>query len=207
MDKRSLFGNRMTPNDIIVEQIGLSLETFQMAAESLSDLLIQSSEIATECLVNDGKIVVAGMGASAASGSDFVAKLQSQFERDRPGLPALSLSTDSILTSAISQDFGHGDVYARQIRSICHSPDILLAICTSGKSSAIIKAIQAAHDQGVSVLALTGGTGGDVATLLDENDIELRVESDRLGCIQLTHQLLLNTLVELIENQIFGHEL
>jgi phosphoheptose isomerase len=197
----------MTPNDIIVEQIGLSLETFQMAAETLSDILIQASEIASDCLVNDGKLVVAGMGASAASGSNFVAKLQSQFERDRPGLPALSLSTDGIVSSAIAHEFGPGEIYARQIRSICHSPDIFIAISSSGKSPAVIKAIQAAHDQGISVIAFTGNNGGDVATLLDENDIELRVESDRLSCIQLTHHMLLNTLVELIENQIFGHEL
>lgn len=197
----------MTPHDIIVEQIGLSLETFQMAAETLSDILIQASEVATECLINDGKLVVAGMGTSASTGSNFVSKLQSKFERDRPGLPAFSLSTDGLVTSAIAHEFGPGEIYAQQIRSLCHSPDIFVAISSSGRSPAVIKAIQAAHDQGISVIALTGGNGGDVATLLDENDIELRVESDRLGCIQLTHHLLLNMLVELIENQIFGNEL
>lgn len=197
----------MNAQDLVVEQIGLSLETFQMAAENLTDLLIHASEMATETLLNDGKIGVCGMGASAASAANFAAKMQSQFERDRPGFPVIALSTDAILTSAIGHDAGPGDIYARQVRSLFHPPDLLLVITSTGKAPAVMRSIQAAHDQGLAVIALTGGNGGDVASLLDENDLELRVESDRLGCVQLTHQLLLNTLVELIENQIFGNEL
>lgn len=197
----------MNPHDIITEQIGLSLETFQMAAESLSELTIQTSEVMTECLINDGKIFVCGMGTSGATASSFASRMLSRFERDRPSLPVISLSTDGIVTSAIANLSGHGDIYARQIRSLCHAPDILIIVTSSGSASTLIKAIQAAHDQGICVIALTGGTGGDVATLLEENDIELRVEVDRTGCIQLTHQLLLNCLVELTENAIFGNEL
>jgi phosphoheptose isomerase len=197
----------MNPQDIIIEQVGLSLETFQMAAESLGELLEQTSEVFTECLLHDGKIAVCGMGASGATGSSFVARMQSRFERDRPGLPAIILSNDGILTSAIAHDSGPGDIYARQVRSLCHEPDILLIVSSTGSASALIKAIQAAHDQGVIVVALTGGNGGDVASLLEGNDIELRVENDRVGCVQLTHHLLLNCLVELTENAIFGNEL
>ena len=197
----------MNPQEIIVEQVGLALETFQMAAESLSELLEQTSEVITESLLSDGKIVVCGMGASGATGASFVARMQSRFERDRPSLPALLLSNDGIITSAIAHDSGPGDIYARQVRSLCHEPDILLIISASGSASALIKAVQAAHDQGVCVIALTGGSGGDVASLLEGNDMELRVENDRVGNVQLTHHLLLNCLVELIENAIFGHEL
>ncbi|MDX1340726.1 SIS domain-containing protein [Reinekea sp. G2M2-21] len=197
----------MNPQDIIIEQVGLALETFQMAVESLGDLLEQTSEAITECLLHDGKIVVCGMGASGATGASFVARMQSRFERDRPSLPAIVLSNDGIVTSAIAHDTGPGDIYARQVRSLCHEPDVLLIISSTGSASALIKAIQAAHDQGVCVIALTGGSGGDVADLLEGNDIELRVENDRVGNVQLTHHLLLNCLVELIENAIFGHEL
>ncbi len=197
----------MNPHDIITEQIGLSLETFQMAAESLSDLTIQTSEVMTECLINDGKIFVCGMGTSGATATAFTSRMQSRFERDRPSLPAISLSNDGIVTSAIAHHSGHSDIYARQIHSLCHPPDILVVITSSGNASTLIKAVQAAHDQGICVIALTGGTGGDIATLLEGNDIELRVEVDRPGCIQLTHQLLLNCLVELTENAIFGNEL
>lgn len=197
----------MNPQELIFEQIGQALETFQMAAESLTDLLEQTSEIITETLLQDGKIAVCGMGASGATGASFVARMQSRFERDRPSLPAVLLSNDGIVTSAIAHDSGPGDIYARQVRSLCHEPDVLLILSSTGSASALIKAIQAAHDQGVTVVALTGGNGGDVASLLEGNDIELRVESDRVGNVQLTHHLLLNCLVELIENAIFGHEL
>ncbi|EAR08945.1 D-sedoheptulose-7-phosphate isomerase [Reinekea blandensis] len=197
----------MNPQELIVEQIGAALETFHMAAESLSELLEQTADAVTECLLQDGKIVVGGMGASGATGAIFTAGMQSCFERDRPSLPAIMLSNDGIITSAIAHDSGPADIYARQVRSICHAPDILLILSSNGNASALIKAIQAAHDQGVCVVALTGGNGGDVASVLEGDDIELRVEYDRPGHVQLAHHLILNCLVELVENSIFGHEL
>jgi len=197
----------MNPQDVIIEQVGLALETFQMAAEALGSLVEQTSEVMTDCLINDGKIAVCGMGASGATGAGFATRMLSRFERDRPGLPVLMLSNDGIMTSAIAHDSGPGDIYARQVRALCHAPDILLVISSTGSASALIKAVQAAHEQGVCVIALTGGNGSDVATLLDDNDIELRVESDRDGCVQLSHHLILNCLIELIENAIFGNEL
>ena len=178
-----------------------------MAAETLDSLIEQTSEVMTDCLINDGKIVVCGMGASGALGASFAAQMLSRFERDRPSLPALMLSNDGILTGAIAHDSGPGDIYARQVRALCHAPDILLILSSTGNASALIKAVQAAHEQGVCVIALTGGNGGDVASLLDDNDMELRVESDRHSCVQLTHHLVLNCLVKLIENAIFGNEL
>lgn len=197
----------MNPQDIILEQIGLSLETFQLATETLTELIEQTSNLMSECLLNDGKIVLCGMGASGAIATGFATKLLSKFERDRPGLPALVLNSDGIMTSAIAHHNGPGHIYSAQIRVLCNPNDIVLIISSTGTASALIKAIQAAHDQGAAVVALTGGTGGDVATLLEENDIELRVENDRLGCVQLTHHLILNCLIELIENTIFGNEL
>lgn len=197
----------MTPQELIIEQIGGALETFQMTAESLSELMEQTADVLTESLLQDGKIVVCGMGTSGATGAIFTAGMQSRFERDRPSLPAIMLSNDGIITSAIAHETGPADIYARQVRSICHEPDILLILSSTGNASALIKAVQAAHDQGVCVIALTGGNGGDVATVLEENDIELRVEYDRLGHVQLAHHLILNCLVELVENAIFGHEL
>ncbi len=197
----------MNPQDIIIEQIGLSLETFQMAAETLAELIEQTSEVMSDCLLNDGKIAVCGMGASGATATSFAVRMLSKFERDRPGLPAIVLNSDGIMTSALAHDSGPGDIYGHQVRALCHEPDILLIVSSTGSASALIKAIQAAHDQGVTVVALTGGNGGDVATLLDDRDLELRVENDRVGCVQLTHHLILNCLVELIENAIFGDEL
>lgn len=197
----------MNPEDLIVEQIGQSLETFQMAAETLSDLLVHASDVITECLLSDGKVAVCGMGTSGATAASFAVRMLSKFERERPGLPAIILNGDGVMTSAIANHSGPGDIYSQQIRALCHEQDILLIVSSTGTASALIKAIQAAHDQGATVIALTGGNGGDVATLLEDTDIELRVENDRIGPVQLTHHMLLNCLVELIENAIFGSEL
>lgn len=197
----------MNPQDLIFEQFGQALETFQMAAESLSELIEHSSNIMADCLLNDGKIVLCGMGASGASAASFAGRMQSRFERERPGLPAIALSHDAIIASAIAHDSGPSDIYARQIRALCHEPDILILISASGSAAPLIKAVQAAHEQGVIVIALTGGNGGDIASVLEGHDLELRVESDRLGHIQLSHQLVLNCMIELVENAIFGHEL
>lgn len=197
----------MNPEDLIVEQIGQSLETFQMAAETLSDLMVNASDVMTECLLSDGKIAVCGMGTSGATAASFATRMLSKFERERPGLPAIILNSDGILTSAIANHSGPGDIYSQQIHALCHPQDILLIVSSTGTASALVKAIQAAHDQGVTVIALTGGNGGDVATLLEDTDIELRVENDRVGPVQLTHHMLLNCLIELIENAIFGSEL
>ncbi|TXR51986.1 D-sedoheptulose-7-phosphate isomerase [Reinekea thalattae] len=197
----------MNPQNLIVEHIGQSLETFQMAAETLSDLMIHASDVMTECLLNDGKIAVCGMGVSGATAASFAVRMLSRFERERPGLPAIVLNSDGLMTSAISNFNGPADIYAHQIHSLCNERDILLLVSSTGTASALIKAIQAAHDQGTTVIALTGGTGGDVATLLADNDIELRIESERIGPVQLSHHLLLNCLVELIENTIFGSDL
>ncbi len=197
----------MNPQSIIIEQIGLSLESFQLAAESLSELLEQTGEVMSDCLLNDGKIVLCGMGGSGTLAANFSTKMLSRFERDRPALPALTLNTDGIVTSGISKDSGHGDIYARQIRALCHEPDVLVVISASGSASALVKAIQAAHEQGICVIALTSSLSVDVATLLSENDIELRIDSDKTSSIDLTHHLLLNCLMDLIEHAIFGSEL
>ncbi|MFG1497660.1 SIS domain-containing protein [Saccharospirillum sp. HFRX-1] len=197
----------MKPDDIIYEQIGQSLESFQLAAEQLDDLLHHGAELLTQALLSDGKILVCGMGSSAANGQGFVTRMLSRFELERPGLPALALSGDGLLLTGISHDTNPNDIYARQIRTLGHATDVLLTLSTTGNAPPVIKAIQAAHEMGMRVVALTGGGGGDIATLLEDNDVELRVAADKSGLIQLTHHLLLNCLGELIEHQLFGSEL
>lgn len=197
----------MNPDDIIYEQIGLSLETFQLAAEQLDDLLHHGAELLTGALLGDAKVLVCGMGTSAANGQGFATRMLSRFERERPGLPVLALSGDGLLLSGISHDTSPSDIFARQVRTLGGEGDVLLALSATGNAPAVIKAVQAAHEMGLCVVALTGANGGDIASLLEDNDVELRVPADKLGAVQLTHHLLLNCLGELIEHQLFGSEL
>ena len=147
------------------------------------------------------------MGSCAANGQGFTTRMLSRFERERPGLPALALSGDGSLLTGISQDTNPNDIYARQVRTLGQEVDVLLTLSSAGNAPALIKAIQAAHEMGMRVVALTGGSGGDIAALLEDNDVELRIAADNTGLIQLTHHLLLNCLGELIEHQLFGSEL
>lgn len=197
----------MHPDDIIYQQIGLSLETFQLAAEQSDELLHHGADLLTDALLNDGKILVCGMGSSAANGQGFATRMLSRVERERPGLPVLALSGDGLLLSGISHDTNPNDVFSRQVRTLAHDRDALLALSSTGNAPAVIKAVQAAHEMGLRVVALTGNNGGDIAALLEENDVELRVQADKPGIVQLTHHLLLNCLGELIEHQLFGSEL
>ncbi|MEP4548563.1 MAG: SIS domain-containing protein [Saccharospirillum sp.] len=195
------------PDDILYEHIGQSLESFQWVAEQLDELLHHGADLLTEALLNDGKILVCGMGSSAALGQGFATGMLSRFDRERPGLPVLALSGDGSLMSGISYDTNPNDIFARQVRTLGHEQDVLLAISASGKAPAVIKAVQAAHDMGLCVVALTGPDGGDIATLLEENDVELSVSGATNTSLQLTHHLILNCLGALIEHQLFGSEL
>lgn len=197
----------MTPEDTFTEHVGLALETFQLAAETLTDPLIQASDALTQSLLSEGKILVCGMGSSGATGSGFCERMMSRFQRERPSFPVMSLNTDGLITSSIAQHFGHSEMYARQIRTLASTPDVLIVISATGTASALIKAVQAAHEQDIQVIALTGHNGGSVASVLRDTDIELRVESGNINSIQLTHHLLLGSLVELIEHSIFGMDL
>lgn len=197
----------MPNNDLFFEHLGQSLETFQLAAEHLEELVHHGADLLTDSLLNDGKVLVCGMGTSAANGQGFATRMISRFERERPGLPVLALSGDGLLLTGISHDTNPNEVFARQVRTLGNEGDVLLAISSTGNAPPVIKAVQAAHESGLFVLALTGQTGGDLATLLEENDVELRVPADKVGLIQLTHHLLLNSLGELVEQQLFGSEL
>ena len=197
----------MSNDDLFFEHLGQSLETFQLAAEHLDELVHHGADLLTDSLLNDGKVLVCGMGTSAANGQGFASRMISRFERERPGLPVLALSGDGPLLTAISHDTNPNEIFTRQIRTLGNEGDVLVAISSTGNAPAVIKAVQAAHETGLFVLALTGQTGGDLATLLEENDVELRVPADKVGLIDLTHHLLLNSLGELVEQQLFGSEL
>ncbi|MHA7880933.1 MAG: D-sedoheptulose-7-phosphate isomerase [Saccharospirillum sp.] len=197
----------MPNDDLFFEHLGQSLETFQLAAEQLDELIHHGADLLTDCLLNDGKVLVCGMGTSAANGQGFASRMISRFERERPGLPVMALSGDGLLLTGISHDATPNEMFARQLRTLGNEGDVLLAISSTGNAPAVIRAVQAAHEMGLYVLALTGQAGGDLASLLEENDVELRVPTDKVSFVQLTHHLLLNCLSELVEQQIFGDEL
>ena len=127
-----------------------------------------------------------------------------RFERERPSLPAIALSTDTSSITSIANDYSYDEIFAKQLRALGQEGDVLLAYTTSGNSSNIVAAIKVAHDRGLNVIAVTGKDGGQLDALLKENDIELRVPSNSTARIQEVHLVITHCLCDLIDFQLFG---
>ncbi len=182
-------------NSIAVKQQTLADIAEQIA--SAGDRMVQS-------LLNEGKIMACGNGGSAADSQHFTSELINRFEAERPALPAIALTTDTSAITSIANDYHYDDVFSRQIHALGREPDVLLAISTSGQSNSIVQAIEAAHEREMTVIALTGKDGGNVARALSDDDIELRVPAEQTARIQETHITIIHALCDLIDHQLFG---
>lgn len=182
-------------------------DSIQTKIESLP-LLTQPIEAAAELIVarllDGGKLMSCGNGGSAADAQHFSSEMINRFERERPGLPAIALTTDSSTLTSIANDFDYSRVFSRQIEALGQPNDLLLAISTSGDSSNILAAIKSAHEREMHVVALTGRNGGKTAKLLQGNDVELRVPADSTARIQEVHLLVIHCLCDLIDHQLLG---
>ncbi len=174
------------------------------AAERLAPVIADAASLLVQQLLGGHKILSCGNGGSAADAQHFSSELLNRFEMERPGLPAIALTTDSSTITSIANDFCYEEVFAKQIHALGQEGDVLLAISTSGRSPSIIKAIDAAHERGVKVIALSGRNGGEVPKHLYDKDVEIRVLSDSTARIQEIHLLVIHCLCEQIDLQIFG---
>ena len=180
-----------------------SIKTKQTARDRLADDIARAIDIAVSTLRSDQKILSCGNGGSAADAQHFSAELVCRFECERPGLPAIALTTDSSALTAISNDYSYKEIFARQVEALGRSGDCLLAISTSGNSANVIRAVEAAHDKGMSVIALTGRDGGRMAGLLMDSDVEIRVPADNTARIQEVHLLTIHCLCHQIDQILF----
>ena len=181
-----------------------SIETKRNALEELIIPIKHAANCISDSLLNEGKILSCGNGGSAGDAQHFSAELLNRFEIERPGLPAVALTTDSSTLTAIANDYEYDQIFSKQILALGTNRDVLLAISTSGNSSNIIKAVQAAHERNMQVLSLTGNKGGKLAKLLKGDDIEIRVPSDRTARIQEIHLLVIHCLCDIIDAILFG---
>ena len=181
-----------------------SIETKRNALEELIIPIKHAANCISDSLLNEGKILSCGNGGSAGDAQHFSAELLNRFEIERPGLPAVALTTDSSTLTAIANDYEYDQIFSKQILALGTNRDVLLAISTSGNSSNIIRAVQAAHERNMLVLSLTGNKGGKLAKLLKGDDIEIRVPSDRTARIQEIHLLVIHCLCDIIDAILFG---
>lgn len=191
-------------NQRVINLFHESIEAKMQAGESLAPQIAHASEVMVQALLSENKILTCGNGVCAAQAQILTACLANRFEHERPSLPSLSLGSDFTTQSAIASDYNISDIYAKQIRALGQPGDILVLITTSGSTGNLMQAISAAHDRDIRVVALTGGDGGDVAALLDNRDIELRVPLTSRIRIHEVHLLTLFCLCDLIDDQLFG---
>jgi D-sedoheptulose 7-phosphate isomerase len=176
------------------------------ALESLSMPIAAAVDTMFAALANGNKIVACGNGGSAAVAQYFAAELIGGFERERPSLPAIALTTDSSIMTGVANDASFDQVFSKQIRALGQPGDVLLAISTSGNPANIVAAIEDAHEREMIVVALTGKGGGRINEVLNDTDIPICVPSDRTARIQEVHLLTIHCLCDGIDAMLLGED-
>jgi len=190
----------------IREHFAASAQLKLDAAETLAPVISRAAGVLTECLFADGKILACGNGGSAADAQHFAAELVGRFERERPELPEIALTTDTSLLTAIANDYSFEQVFAKQVRALGGKGDVLLAISTSGNSGNVIAAIAAAHERDMRVVALTGKDGGRIGELVTPDDVNICVPHSRTARIQEVHLLAIHCLCDAIDHTLLGDD-
>ena len=176
----------------------------QRSMQMLSEPLLRAIDLCFGCVTNNAKMLACGNGGSAADAQHFIAELVGRFERDRLPLAGVALNTDTSILTAVGNDYGFDQVFARQIMALGQPGDVLVAISTSGNSINVQLAIEAAHAREMKVIALTGKGGGTIGNLLLPSDIHLCVPHERTMRIQEVHILLLHLLCDGIDTLLLG---
>ena len=176
------------------------------AMEVLAAPLSLAGQLMADCLRNDGKILACGNGGSAGDAQHFSAEMLNRFEMERPPLAAVALTTDSSTLTSIANDYAYDEVFSKQVVGLGRKGDVLLAISTSGNSANVLRAIDAAHEREMKVVALTGKKGGKMAGLLRKGDINLCVPSDNTARIQEVHLICLHCICDAIDCLLLGVE-
>ena len=178
----------------------------QEAADVMAPQIARAAALLTDCLFADGKILSCGNGGSAADAQHFSAELVGRFERERPELPAIALSTDTSLLTAVANDYAFEQVFAKQVRALGAKGDVLLALSTSGNSPNVVAAVQAAQEREMRIVALTGKGGGRIGELIGPDDVHLCVPHDRTMRIQEVHLLTIHCLCDAIDATLLGDD-
>ena len=166
-----------------------SAQTKLAAVEALAQPIVRATELMVASLLANGKILACGNGGSAADSQHFAAELLNRFERERPGLAAMALTTDTSTLTSIANDYDYNQVFSKQVLALGQPGDVLLAISTSGNSPNVVAAVRAAHDRDMKVVALTGKGGGEIGKHLAAADVHICVPHAVTARIQEVHLL------------------
>ena len=176
------------------------------AAQLLSKPIAAAVQAVLACVTSGGKVLACGNGGSAADAQHFSAEFVGRFERERPELGAIALTTDSSILTAIGNDYDFERIFSKQVRALGHAGDVLLALTTSGDSANVLAAVQAAHEREMTVVALTGRGGGKMVKALRETDVHICVPHERTARIQEVHILALHCICDAVDAQLLGEQ-
>lgn len=196
----------MNFQDRVKQHFTSSIDTKMQSMEVLAAPITRAAELMVNALLNEKKILSCGNGGSAADAQHFSSELLNRFERERPALPAIAITTDTSALTSIANDYSYNEVFSKQVKALGQAGDVLLAISTSGNSGNVAEAIKAAHDRKMPVVAMTGRDGGSIRPLLTEQDIEICVPAHNTARIQEVHLLVIHCLCDLIDTHLFGDE-
>ena len=188
----------------INKQFDDSAETKRQSRDVLAKPIAETIQAMAECLRKDAKILCCGNGGSAADSQHFAAELINRFEMERPELAAIALTTDSSVLTSIANDYDYNQIFSKQVRGLGRKGDVLLAISTSGNSTNVIAAIEAAHARNMIVVALTGRDGGKMGAVLNPGDIHICVPAKVTARIQEVHLLVLHCICDGIDHVLYG---
>ena len=176
------------------------------AAQSLTQPIAAAIQAVLASVTSGGKVLACGNGGSAADAQHFAAEFVGRFERERPELGAIALTTDSSILTAIANDYDFNQVFAKQVRALGQAGDVLLAISTSGNSANVLAAVEAAHEREMTVVALTGRGGGRMGAVLRETDVHICVPHERTARIQEVHLLTIHCICDGVDSQLLGDQ-
>jgi D-sedoheptulose 7-phosphate isomerase len=190
----------------IQQQFFDSADLKYAAAEILSRPIADAVNALVGCVTSGGKVLVCGNGGSASDAQHFAAEFVGRFERERPGLAALALTTDTSILTAIANDYEFNAIFSKQVQALGAPGDVLIAISTSGNSANVLAAVEAARAKEMTVIALTGRNGGKMRELLLDTDVHICVPHERTARIQEVHILALHCLCDAVDLQLLGEQ-
>ncbi|MET0266920.1 MAG: phosphoheptose isomerase [Duganella sp.] len=191
-------------NQRILAHFHESAELKIQSATVLAPHIAQAIEMMFSALSNGNKILVCGNGGSAADSQHFAAELVGRFERERFPLPAIALTTDTSILTAVANDYSYREIFSKQVQAFGQAGDILLAFSTSGNSANVMAAIEAALEREMRVVALTGKGGGAIGKMLTDADVHICVPADRTARIQEVHLVCIHSICDGIDVALFG---
>ncbi len=174
--------------------------------ETLAEPIAEASERMVECMLSEHKVLCCGDGPNALQAHLLAGNLLNRFQYERPSLPAINLAGDAIVLASITSDNAYGEVFSRQILALGQAGDIAFIAFQGDGSAAVVKAVQAAHERDMSVIALCNSESSEANSLLTTHDIEICIPHNNRARVMEIHMLVVNSLCELIDLQLFGTE-